>query len=180
MEKRPIFDVLPNDRTVFVGLLEATIRRYGWLCHAYCLMGNHFHLAVETPRANIGNGMRYLKSRYAMWFNDEATRVGALFERRYFGEIVKTEAYAFELLRYIVLNPVRAHLCAHPGDWKWSSYCAVTGRAPAPRFLHVAGTHQLFGEGARGISLYERFVDDGVALIAARDAELARLAMSGV
>jgi hypothetical protein len=80
--------------------------------------GDHFHLAVETPEANLGAGMGYLKSRYAVWFNQQDDRQGALFERRYFDQIVENEAHACGLARYIVLNPVRAKLCAHPSDWR--------------------------------------------------------------
>ena len=170
VEKRQIFDVTKHDREVFVGLLETTIKRHGWLCHAYCLMGNHFHLAVETPDANIAAGMQYLKGRYAVWFNEQTGREGALFERRYFGELVTTEAHAYEVTRYIVLNPVRASLCAHPRDWRWSSYRASVGLTRAPGFLHLDGVHHLFGSGPQAVALYERFVEDGIALDAARRA----------
>jgi REP element-mobilizing transposase RayT len=165
VEKRPIFDVIPGDRIFFLVELEQTVRRYEWICHAYCLMGNHFHLVVETPKPNIGAGMQYLKGRYAQWFNQELGREGALFERRYFGELVETEAYAYELSRYVVLNPVRAKLCAHPAEWRWSSYQAAVGLVKRPPFLDVSRVHALFGEGRRGIALYEQFVADGVALL---------------
>jgi putative transposase len=164
VEKRPIFDVINGDRAVFLELLELTVKRYRWRCHAYCLMGNHFHLAVETPDANIAAGMQYLKGRYAAWFNKYNAREGALFERRYFGELVVTDAHAYELSRYIVLNPVRAQLCAHPRDWRWCSYAASVGAAKRPAFLHLDGLHELFGEGPQGIVRYELYVQDGIAL----------------
>ena len=165
VERRQIFDVIPGDRALFLELLERTITRYEWLCHAYCLMGNHFHLVVETPKANIAAGMQYLKSCYAMWFNHWTGREGALFERRYFDELVKTEAHSYEVMRYVVLNPVRAKLCAHPREWQWSSHPAIVGAAKRPKYLHIAGVHQLFGQGTRGIALYEQFVEDGLALV---------------
>jgi hypothetical protein len=127
-------------------------------------MGNHFHLGVETPDANIAAGMRYLKGRYAAWFNQQTARTGALFERRYFGEMVVNEAHAYELARYVVLNPVRANLCAHPGDWKWSSYAASIGAVKPPRFLYLKGLHDLFGDGPSGVARYVRHVEDGIAL----------------
>ena len=165
VEKRPIFDVVPGDRVFFLVLLERTIERYGWFCHAYCLMGNHFHLVVETPMANIAAGMQYLKGSYAIWLNEQIGREGALFERRYFDEIVESESYAYELMRYVVLNPVRARLCPHPRDWRWSNHQAHVGMISRPRFLHSGRLHELFGEGERGIALYEQFVEDGVALL---------------
>jgi putative transposase len=164
VEKRMIFDVFRGDRELFLAVLERTIRRYHWLCHAYCLMGNHFHLVVETPKANIAAGMQYLKGIYATRFNEYAGREGALFERRYFDELVETESYAYEIMRYVVLNPVRAGLCAHPREWQWSSYPPTVGLARRPGYLEVRRLHELFGEGPRGIALYERFVEDGLGL----------------
>ncbi len=146
-------------------LLSAVVVRYGWRVHAYCLMGNHFHLVVETPDANLAAGMQFLKGQYAIWFNNNTAREGALFERRYRSELVEREAHAYELARYVVLNPVRAMLCAHPRDWRWSSYLAAVGAMPAPRFLYRQGLHDLFGDGPRGIAAYERFVEDGIALL---------------
>jgi len=165
VEKRPIFDVVPGDRTLFLVLLERAVIRYRLRLHAYCLMGNHFHLLIETPEANLAAGMQFLKGCYAIWFNTNAGREGALFERRYWAEVAEREAHAYELARYVVLNPVRAKLCAHPRDWSWSSYRAVIGAERAPRFLYLDGLHNLFGEGPRGIAVYERFVEDGIALI---------------
>jgi putative transposase len=165
VEKRPIFDVVPGDRVLFLVLLERAVMRYRWRLHAYCLMGNHFHLLIETPLANLAAGMQFLKGCYAIWFNTAAGREGALFERRYWCELAEREAHAYELARYVVLNPVRAKLCAHPRDWSWSSYRAAVGAERAQRFLYLDGLHNLFGEGPRGIGAYERFVEDGIALI---------------
>jgi putative transposase len=164
VDKQPIFDVVQGDRVLFLVLLKAAVVRYRWRLHAYCLMGNHFHLVVETPDANLAAGMQYLKSGYAMWFNSKAGREGALFERRYRSELVEREAHAYELMRYVVLNPVRAKQCDHPRDWPWSSYRAAVGAVKPPSFLYLRGLHNLFGDGARGIALYERFVEDGIGL----------------
>ena len=165
VEKRPIFDIVQGDRELFLALIQATVVRYRWRLHAYCLMGNHFHLVVETPDANLAAGMQLLKGRYAIWFNTETGREGALFERRYRSELVEREAHAYELARYVVLNPVRAKLCVHPRDWRWSSYRAAVGATSAPRFLYLNGLHDLFGDGPRGVAVYERFVEDGIELL---------------
>jgi putative transposase len=165
VEKRMIFDVVTGDREYFLVLLQTVVDRYGWRVHVYCLMGNHFHLVVETPDANLAAGMQFLKGQYAIWFNEHSGREGALFERRYYSELVEREAHAFELFRYVVLNPVRANLCAHPRDWPWSSYRAAVGLVRPPRFLYLRGLHDLFGEGPQGIAAYERFVEDGLALL---------------
>jgi putative transposase len=164
VDKQPLFDVVQGDREYFLVLVAHVVARYGWRLHAYCLMGNHFHLVVETPKANLAAGMRYLKGCYAMWFNDKAGREGTLFERRYRSKLVEHEAHAYELMRYVVLNPVRAKQCEHPRDWRWSSYRAAVGEVKPPPYLYRRGLHNLFGAGARGIALYERFVEDGIGL----------------
>ena len=125
-------------------------------------MGNHFHLVLDTPDANIAAGMQYLKSAYALWFNDAKPREGHLFERRYYSGVVDRESHFFAACRYIVLNPVRAGLCRYPADWLWSSYRATAGLVAPPEFLRTKFIHELFGGGAGAAERYEEFV--GVAL----------------
>jgi REP element-mobilizing transposase RayT len=161
VDKQMIFGVLPGDRAVFLKLLERTVTRYGWIVHAYCLMGNHFHLVLETPEANIAAGMQYLKSSYALWFNDCKPREGHLFERRYFSAVLDREHHLFNVCRYVVLNPVRAGLCRHPADWAWSSYRATASIVEKPAFLTVAFVHALFG-GSMPWRHYIQFVADAL------------------
>lgn len=163
VEKRPIFGVLAGDREWFLSLLDRVVRRHGWLCHAYCLMGNHFHLVLETPRANLSAGMQYLKGEYAQWFNVwHPNREGALFERRFWAEMALEESYVFELARYVALNPVRAGWTASPEEWPWSSYAATVGLARKPAFLDVDGVLDLFGGGPRSRLRFAQFVGVGV------------------
>lgn len=162
VDKQPIFDVVRGDRAVFIKLLERTVRRYGWQLHAYVLMGNHFHLLLDTPMANIGDGMRYLKSAYALWFNDLKPREGHLFERRYYAGLVDREAHFFAACRYIVLNPVRAGLCTHPGDWPWSSHRATAGLVTPPPFLQTAFLLEQFGGAPAAAKRYAQFVADAL------------------
>lgn len=162
VDKQPLFDVVDGDRPVFVKLLERTVVRYGWRVHAYCLMGNHFHLVVDTPNANIAAGMRYLKSSYALWFNAEKPREGHLFERRYYAGLVDREAHFFAVCRYVILNPVRAGICSHPADWPWSSYRATAGLAEPPAFLRTEFLYELFGGMPGAVQRYEQFVADAL------------------
>jgi REP element-mobilizing transposase RayT len=162
VDKQPIFDVVAGDRAVFIKLLARTVGKYGWQLHAYCLMGNHFHFMLDTPNANIADGMRYLKSSYALWFNEEKPREGHLFERRYYAGLVDREAHFFAACRYIVLNPVRAGLCSHPGEWRWSSYRATAALVTTPPFLRTDLVHELFGGSALAPRLYARFVADSL------------------
>ncbi len=151
-----------TDREKFVALLAATARDEAWEVHAYCLMGNHYHLLVETPRGKLSRGMHSLNGRYTQWFNWRHDRRGHVLEGRFKAVLVQKEKHLLELVRYVVLNPVRAGLAQRVGDWRWSSYLATSGRRAAPEWLEVDWTLSQF---ARGRSLarkgYRRFVAEG-------------------
>ncbi len=159
VEKRDIF-IGRKTYVVFLSVLEQTVLRYGWICHSYCLMKNHYHLAIETPLANISAGMQFLKGEYASWFNATNSREGALYERRFRDTIADDEAAVLQLSRYIVLNPVRAGFVSHPEEWPWSSYNATIGLVKRPRFLSTKPTLDLFGGGARGAARFAEFVEE--------------------
>lgn len=151
-----------RDSLAFLRLLGRTVERFGWQCHAYCLMPNHFHLAVETPGANLGVGMRHLNGSYAQRFNVRWERVGHVFQGPYRAVLVEREAHLLELARYIVLNPVRARLCRSPEEWRWSSFRATAGLEPAPALLVREATLACFGRSpAIAARRYRRFVEDG-------------------
>ena len=124
-----------RDRSQFLALLAHVIDRYGWLCHAYCLMDNHYHLLIETPQPTLSLGMRQLNGRYTQAYNRQHERVGHLFQGRFAAILVEKEAHLLELSRYVVLNPVRAKLVSHPRQWAWSSYRATVGETTPPPFL---------------------------------------------
>ena len=71
------------DRELFLTTLGGVVRRYHWICHAYCLMANHYHLLVETPKANLWIGMRQLNGIYTQSFNRRRNRIGHLFQGRF-------------------------------------------------------------------------------------------------
>ncbi|MEA2490467.1 MAG: REP-associated tyrosine transposase [Acidobacteriota bacterium] len=132
-----------SDREIFLRLLAEEIARSRWVLHDYSLMGNHYHLKVETPECTLSTGMQRLLGRYAQRFNRRHQRRGHLFEARFKNVLVEEEAYGLELSRYIALNPVRAHLVERPEDWKWSSYAARVGLVETPKWLTL---EPLFGE----------------------------------
>ncbi len=72
-----------SDREAFLEILAGVIDRFGWVCHAYCLMSNHYHLLLETPKGNLSMGMRQLNGVYTQRFNRRHRRVGHLFQGRY-------------------------------------------------------------------------------------------------
>jgi putative transposase len=94
---------------------------------AYCLMRNHYHLVLRTREPNLSLAIQHLNGRYAQWWNKRHGRVGHVLQGRFKAQVVETSVYLVRLCRYVLLNPVRAGLCAHPGDWCWNSYRNLTG-----------------------------------------------------
>lgn len=147
------------DYQLFLEILEQTTDRYGLCCHDYCLMGNHYHLVVETPRANLPLAMRQLNGLYARRFNLRHGRCGHVFQARYRSILVEKETYLLSLCRYVDLNPVRAGICAHPGEYRWSGYRALAGLDAAPSFLSTAGILAHFAApGGRAQARYRAYV----------------------
>ena len=135
-ERRAIFrdDV---DRERFLGILGRVVEEESWKLLTYCLMPNHFHLLVLTPKANLSGGMQRLNGTYAQWFNLRHERVGHLFQGRYGATPVDDDGQFHATVRYIVRNALRAELCRSVREWPWSSHLAVLGWVVAPRFLAV-------------------------------------------
>ena len=157
-----------RDHRRFLGALEDVVVRNGWLLYAYCLMPNHFHLLLETRAPTLGLGMHGLNGTYAQWFNWRHDVDGHLFGDRYHSRRVETDFHLLESTRYVVLNPVRAKLVAHPAQWEWSSYRATVGACRAPAFLAVPALLAHFGRASYPARrTFRRFVYDAPARAAA-------------
>jgi putative transposase len=153
-----------SDRIRFLGLLAQTLERFGWLCHAYCLMDNHYHLVVETPLPNLSLGMRQLNGSYAQSFNRRHDRCGHLFQARFRSILIEKQTRLLAACRYVVLNPVRAGICSDPGDWRWSSYRATAGLPGATTIVETEAILGRLGVPASQTSTqYRRFVAEGLA-----------------
>ena len=151
-----------DDRTGFLEILGRVVERYSWICHAYCLMTNHYHLLIETPDANLSRGMQFLNGVYTQWFNRRHQRVGHLLQGRFKGILVEKESHLLELARYIVLNPVRAKMVRSVRDWPWSSYRATSGQVDVPDFLAIDWIlSQLDSDRGPAICAYRTFVRQG-------------------
>ena len=109
------------DRVTFVRLLGETVARERWSCEAFCLMGTHYHVLVDASRSALSRGFHGLNGRYAQGFNRRHRRSGHLFGARFSCWVVGTEDHLRTACRYVLLNPVRAGLCARPEDWPWSA-----------------------------------------------------------
>jgi REP element-mobilizing transposase RayT len=119
-----------NDRLAFLSLVATAVHMDRWTCEAVCLMGNHYHLILHARRADLSAGLGWVNGVYAQRFNRRYARRGHLFGDRFASWIVDTEEHLARAIRYVLLNPVRAGLCEHAADWRWS--------AAAPRWRSVA------------------------------------------
>ncbi|WP_224961202.1 transposase [Geomonas subterranea] len=81
------------DRRTFLNTLSSVVLRYNWICHAYCLMGNHYHLIIETPDANLSQGMRQLNGAYTQTFNKRHGRVGHISQGRFRAVVVQQDSH---------------------------------------------------------------------------------------
>jgi putative transposase len=152
-----------RDRYDFLDIFHRVVGRYHWLCHSYCLMGNHYHFLLETPEANLSRGMRQLNGVYTQSFNRRHGRAGHLFQGRYKAQLVERGGYLLELSRYIVLNPVRAKIVTSPADYQWSSYRSTAGLGQAEPFLSTMWVLGQFASNHRlATRRYRAFVHQGM------------------
>lgn len=142
------------DRAAWVEVLAATCERFHWRLHVWCLMGNHYHLLLETPQANLSLGMRQLNGVWSQQFNRRHGRVGHVFQGRFKAIMVQRESYLLELARYVVLNPVRARMVNEVQAYAWSSYRATAGLAPGPGMAHLQAALEPSFEAAALLAMF--------------------------
>jgi REP element-mobilizing transposase RayT len=152
------------DRQDFIKTLAEACAKAGFEIHAYCLMGNHFHLVVETPNGNLVAGMRWLLSAYTLRFNPRHKRFGHIFSGRYKALVVdgSGNGYLKTVCDYVHLNPVRAKLLK-PGqrllEYPWSSfgyYLAAPRHRPAwLRVDRLLGEHGIGQDAVAGRREFE-------------------------
>ncbi len=154
-----------KDRRNFLIILSLTVKRFNLICHAYCLMDNHYHLLIETPEGNLSKGMKQLNSVYAQKFNWKNDIAGHLFQGRYKAILIEKENYLLTLCRYIVLNPVKAGLVKQPQEWRWSSYCSTAGEIEKPSFLTIdwiLSQFEITKNKAMAMEKYVQFILNGI------------------
>lgn len=120
--REPIF-VGDDDYLFYLECLQEAAERHGCAIHAYVLMTNHVHL-LATPETehSLPKTLQSIGRRYVQYFNYTYERTGTLWEGRYKATLIDSERYLLTCMRYIELNPVRAGMVKHPGDYPWSSY----------------------------------------------------------
>jgi putative transposase len=108
------------DRKMFLGLLANAAASYDWTCHAFCLMGTHYHLVLDTLCVNLSRGLHRLNWLYAIHFNEKYGLFGHLFADRFSARVIESEDYLYDACAYVLLNPVKSGLCDRVEEWPWS------------------------------------------------------------
>ena len=149
-----------RDRLAWLDFLSRACQRTGWRVSGWVLMGNHYHLLVKTPRANLVSGMQWLQTAYTVWFNRRHSLSGHLFGGRYKAVLIDEGApqsnmlygYLGTVLDYLHLNPVRAGIVGGRSsksllDYRWSSLTGAYLCSPRkrPKWADVETVFPLFG-----------------------------------
>lgn len=158
--RRTIFDSA-NDRRDFLNVLAWASDQYDVELHAYCLMGNHYHLLLRTPHANLPDFMKHVDGVYTQRINRRLALDGPLFRGRYKALLVDRDEYLLQVSRYIHLNPVEAGIAPFAEGYPWSSCAAYVGLRPATDWLHTDTVLGFFGQENAPAS-YRRFIAQGV------------------
>ena len=109
-------------KLLFLKCLERTSIKYEFDVYAFCIMGNHYHLLINTKMPNLSDGMRYLNSRFARYYNYTRRKDGPIFKSRFRSTYISSYEYLRNVSRYIHWNPVLARIVNQPEEYNWSSY----------------------------------------------------------
>jgi len=180
-ERRAIF-IDDADRERFLRVLGESVKRFEVRLYLFCLMGNHVHLVLETPRANLSQFMHRVETAYTVYFNRRHERCGHLLQGRYGARLVEKDAYILRLSRYVHLNPVftpaarkqpiRERITALR-QYRWSSYRSYIGRDRPCEFVDYGPIlATVSSDSGRHVQEYRRFVESGIGSV---DAEFLRL-----
>ena len=155
------------DYARFHGVLDTVVEKFELDAWLVCVMPNHFHLVFRTRRPNLSLAVARLNGTYAQWWNKRHARTGHVFQGRFKAQVVEECTYLLRLCRYVLMNPVRAGLVAHPREWRWSSYGALTGTGhgcvDVPSLLHAIDPNDTPAVRTRLLEYVENYVDDEIA-----------------
>lgn len=161
----------------FENAMFEACEKCGWVLEGWCVMTNHFHLVIRTPKGNLVYGMKWLQSVFANRYHRFRKVNGKLFQGRYKSLIVEEDSYLGALLHYVHLNPVRAGLCSADTlkDYRWSSYWYLRHPSKRPVFLDCSGALMHAG-GLADTSYGRRKYQDYLTWLAANSAEQKKMA----
>jgi putative transposase len=173
-ERKKIFNA-GGDYDKFIEYVSAAREKYRFLLHAYILMGNHYHLIVETPEGNLSRAMHYINSSYTTYTNIKRKRSGHLFQGRYKAILIDKDSYLLELSRYVHLNPVRAKIADTPQAYRYSSYHAYINDNDSDLIHTGTILGMVSGKRNKAKYLYREFVDAALKNDPEEDAALRKL-----
>jgi putative transposase len=143
--REPIF-LDDQDRRAYLMLFGVVAAEHGWRPLAFCLMTNHVHHVIELTKPNLSAGIRHVHGLYARYFNERhQTGGGHLFQKRYGSARAENTGTVMYFACYVLLNPVRANLCARPEEHPWSSYSATMETRKGPSWLEPDRLLEYFG-----------------------------------
>jgi REP element-mobilizing transposase RayT len=163
-----------TDRNRMLSTLERCSESYQVRVFLYCLMPNHVHLLLQTPKANLDRFMGSLLTGYSVYFNRRHDRIGHVMQGRYHAPLVTGDAYLLNLSRYVHLNPVRTDYWkdrSRPEQqeflsrFAWSSYRAYIGLTAPPAWLETGPLTALVSprQGQDPVATYQAFVEEALA-----------------
>jgi putative transposase len=139
-----------RDYLRFLDMVGDVLQKREVDCWTYCIMPNHYHLVWRTRLPNLSDAAHDLNGRFAQWWNKRHKHVGHIYQGRFKAQVVEDSLYLLRLCRYVMLNPVRAKLCAVPEEWRWSGYRALLTGVADPPWIDIE-------------SLLERFEQAGIS-----------------
>jgi len=147
----------------FLECVDLAHKRFALEIHAYCLMENHYHLLVRTPRGNLARAMRHINGVYTQQYNKIKRTDGPLFRGRYKSINIEASSYLLQVSRYIHRNPVNTKKppVQKPEAYRWSSYAAYRNQASTPNWLFKDAVFSELGSG-RPTASYKKFVEQGI------------------
>jgi len=151
-------------KTAFEACLFEVCESHHWRLHAYVLMGNHFHLAIETPEGNLTSGMQWLQATFASRFNRFRKQSGHLFQGRFYGPVLEPGKYLGQVCHYIHMNPVRAGVVGVPElrDYRYSSYWYLHHGGERKPFMRLQTCLDAAGglaDSPEGLRAYEAYLE---------------------
>ena len=133
------------------------LKEVSLLC--YCLLSNHIHLLMETPKGNLSKMMQPFQTSFTLYLNRRHRRSGHVFEQRYKALLVDKDNYLLQVSRYIHRNPVGARLVHRPQDYPWSSYGAYVSGKRVRGLTKSLVLEQFGGKTREQIRSYREYVE---------------------
>jgi REP element-mobilizing transposase RayT len=155
--------LIDDDYEIFLEVVKESSKLFGIRILAYCLMPNHYHLLIQTPKANLGRAMRHLNGVYTQRFNRYHKKDGPLFRGRYKAILVQEDEYLTHLIRYIHLNPITANLTQDLSKYPWTSHRDYLKGQDQNPWLHTRLGLAFFQSTLKkALGRYREFIKSGV------------------